>query len=59
MVATSGARLISEDAVEHSEREDCFPWRTVLTPNIPEAEVLSGMDDQDSGGYGAGGGADR
>lgn len=42
MVATSGARLISEDAVEALERE-LLPLATVATPNIPEAEVLSGM----------------
>ena len=42
MVATSGARLISEDAVD-SLKEKLFPLATVLTPNIPEAEVLAGM----------------
>ena len=41
MVATSGARLISEEAVEVLCRE-LFPLAAVLTPNIPEAEVLSG-----------------
>ena len=41
MVATSGARLISEEAVEVLCRE-LFPLTAVLTPNIPEAEVLSG-----------------
>ena len=41
MVATSGARLIEEEAVETLTR--ClFPLATVLTPNIPEAEVLWG-----------------
>ena len=41
MVATSGARLISEDAVD-TLKQELFPLATVLTPNIPEAEVLSG-----------------
>lgn len=41
MVATSGARLISEDAVETLKKE-LFPLADVLTPNIPEAEVLTG-----------------
>ena len=42
MVATSGARLISESAVE-TLKECLLPLATVLTPNIPEAELLSGM----------------
>ncbi len=42
MVATSGARLISEDAVE-TLKERLFPLAAVLTPNIPEAEVLADL----------------
>ena len=42
MVATSGSRLISEDAVA-ALKECLLPMAAVLTPNIPEAEVLSGM----------------
>ena len=42
MVATSGSRLISEDAVD-ALKQHLLPLATVLTPNIPEAEVLSGM----------------
>ena len=42
MVATSGARLISEDAIE-TLKEKLLPLATVITPNIPEAEVLSDM----------------
>ena len=42
MVATSGARLLSETAVSALEAE-LFPLAAVLTPNIPEGEVLSGM----------------
>lgn len=42
MVATSGARLISEDAIETLKKE-LLPLAKVITPNIPEAEVLSDM----------------
>lgn len=42
MVATSGAKLISDDAIEVLESE-LLPLAAVITPNIPEAEVLSGM----------------
>ena len=42
MVATSGSRLISEDAVL-TLKERLLPVASVVTPNIPEAEVLSGM----------------
>lgn len=42
MVATSGARLISENAITIL-KERLLPAATVVTPNIPEAEVLSGM----------------
>lgn len=42
MVATSGARLISEDATDML-KEKLLPLAGVLTPNIPEAKVLSGM----------------
>ncbi len=41
MVATSGAKLISNDAIETLEKE-LIPLSTVITPNIPEAQVLSG-----------------
>ena len=43
MVATSGAKLISDDAID-ALKEKLFPLASVLTPNIPEAEVLSGME---------------
>ena len=43
MVATSGARLISEEAVETLKKE-LFPLSCILTPNIPETEVLTGME---------------
>ena len=42
MVATSGARLINEDAIDVLKSE-LIPLATLVTPNIPEAEVLSGM----------------
>ena len=43
MVATSGARLISEDAIS-TLKSKLLPLAKVITPNIPEAEVLSDMD---------------
>ena len=42
MVATSGARLLQTDAVEALTRE-LLPLAEVVTPNIPEAEILAGM----------------
>ena len=42
MVATSGAALMKTDAVETLIAE-LLPVSTLVTPNIPEAEVLSGM----------------
>lgn len=41
MVATSGSRLLKSDAVEALEKE-LLPIAEVVTPNIPEAEVLWG-----------------
>lgn len=43
MVATSGARLISEEAIA-TLTEKLLPLATILTPNIPEAEVLAGWN---------------
>jgi hydroxymethylpyrimidine/phosphomethylpyrimidine kinase len=40
MVASSGARLLQEDAVEAYVRR-LFPLATVVTPNLGEAEVLA------------------
>ena len=42
MVATSGAKLITDDAIS-TLKEKLLPLATILTPNIPEGEVLSGM----------------
>ena len=39
MVATSGAKLISDDAI-HTLKKELFPLATVITPNIPEIEFL-------------------
>lgn len=46
MVATSGARLISEDAID-TLKEYLIPLATVVTPNIPEAEVMAAMSIRD------------
>ncbi len=58
MIATSGSRLISEEAVE-ALKSQLLPLAAVLTPNIPEAEVLSGLTISGSGGHGAGCPGDR
>lgn len=42
MIATSGSALAKGGAVERMQ-EVLFPLATVITPNIPEAQVLSGM----------------
>ena len=49
MVATSGAKLLRSDAMEALCRE-LLPLAAVLTPNIPEAEILSGMAITDAAG---------
>ncbi len=41
MVSTSGHRLIEESAIE-SLRRDLIPRSTIITPNLPEAEILLG-----------------
>jgi hydroxymethylpyrimidine/phosphomethylpyrimidine kinase len=41
MLASSGARLLQEDAVA-AYVERLFPLATVVTPNLPEAEALAG-----------------
>ena len=45
MVATSGARLIQEEAIATLTKE-LLPLATVVTPNVPEAEILTGMEIQ-------------
>ncbi len=42
MVSTSGSRLLKEDA-RAALMERLLPLASVITPNIPEAEVLTGM----------------
>ena len=43
MVATSGDRLLREDAVE-ALRTELLPLAMVVTPNLPEAAVLTGQE---------------
>lgn len=43
MVATTGAVLLEKDAIE-AYKTKLIPLATLITPNIPEAEVLSGME---------------
>jgi hydroxymethylpyrimidine/phosphomethylpyrimidine kinase len=42
MATTSGGRLISDDAIKTLKNE-LFPIAALLTPNIPEAETLTGL----------------
>lgn len=42
MVSTSGHRLMQKEAEETLQKE-LFPLAEVITPNIPEAEVLTGL----------------
>ena len=42
MVATSGSALMKNDAVQ-TLIEELLPLSTLVTPNIPEAQVLSGL----------------
>ena len=43
MVAATGAKLLQDDAVE-SVKGRLVPLATVITPNVPEAEVLTGIE---------------
>jgi hydroxymethylpyrimidine/phosphomethylpyrimidine kinase len=47
MVAESGARLLDADAVE-ALRDILIPRATAVTPNVPEARVLSGLGEESS-----------
>jgi hydroxymethylpyrimidine/phosphomethylpyrimidine kinase len=42
MIASSGAKLLQDDAVETLIGR-LFPLATVVTPNLPEAEALTGL----------------
>ena len=53
MVATSGAKLISDEAID-TLKEHLLPLATVITPNIPEAEVLSDMKITSEDGWSSG-----
>ncbi|MBR4152119.1 MAG: bifunctional hydroxymethylpyrimidine kinase/phosphomethylpyrimidine kinase, partial [Selenomonadaceae bacterium] len=44
MVATSGAKLIDDDAINTLQTK-LFPLATVITPNIPELEEICGTRD--------------
>ncbi len=43
MIATSGAQLLRDDAI-HALRTTLIPSAQVLTPNLPEAQVLLGRE---------------
>lgn len=49
MVATSGSALMKTDAVQTLVNE-LLPAAALVTPNIPEAEILSGLHIQDKEG---------
>ena len=49
MVATSGSKLLRDDAVQ-ALTEKLLPMAEVVTPNIPEAEILSGLTITDAAG---------
>ena len=49
MVATSGSRLQRDDAMQ-ALTEQLLPLAEVVTPNIPEAEILSGLSITDAAG---------
>ena len=51
MVATSGAKLISDEACEVLI-EKLIPLARVITPNIPEAEYISGETIKSTEEYG-------
>jgi hydroxymethylpyrimidine/phosphomethylpyrimidine kinase len=46
MVASSGSRLLRQDAVAALVAL-IFPLATVVTPNLPEAQALTGLDTQE------------
>ena len=49
MVATSGSKLLRDHAIT-ALTEKLLPMAEVVTPNIPEAEILSGMKITDAAG---------
>jgi hydroxymethylpyrimidine/phosphomethylpyrimidine kinase len=46
MISTSGSRLIQDEAIE-TLKTSLFPQAVLLTPNIPEASILSGISIKD------------
>ncbi|HEY4579276.1 MAG TPA: bifunctional hydroxymethylpyrimidine kinase/phosphomethylpyrimidine kinase, partial [Savagea sp.] len=42
MIAKGGASLLQEQAIQ-AMKEQLLPLATIITPNLPEAEVLAGM----------------
>lgn len=46
MVATSGSKLLKDDAIEVL-KEELFPLSLLITPNIPEAELISSLKIED------------
>ena len=53
MVATSGAKLLRDDAIE-TLTSKLVPLATLITPNIPEAEILAGKALSEASVRGAG-----
>ena len=49
MVATSGSKLLQDDAIT-ALTEKLLPMAEVVTPNIPETEILSGLTITDAAG---------
>lgn len=45
MISTSGSPLLRDDAIKDLQNV-LFPLATLITPNIPEAEILSGISIQ-------------
>lgn len=53
MVATSGSKLLKDDAIE-TLTSKLVPLATLITPNIPEAEILVGRVVTEASGMNAG-----
>lgn len=47
MIAATGARLLREEAIR-TICDELIPLATVVTPNIPEAEALTGLEIKDA-----------
>src|SRR3954471_12391623 len=58
MVSESGASLLDDDA-QSALRERMLPRATVVTPNVPEAQVLAGAGAGGAGAAGAAGAGGR